>query len=246
MSKEYTLSRDPVFFATVAFFALLTTGLSSVLGQLRFLPIIQALALTVLLWIPLRRRDLPGALATVFLWLAAAMLTVFVVTWLDPVQMERTFENGFLHRAAFAEWYYANSLTGSPLPASFGTQPLASLAEVLGLVLGSLLTGGLVGAWFLMKLANLAAFSAASLLLTLPNPLLIVVALPVWSILQVIGGGGMLVVLAEPLASGRFGTGLRELARSRLRPLLIFGGLLLLGLLLELLLPPFWHFTPVP
>ena len=242
MTKEYTLSRDPVFFATVAFFALLTTGLSSVLGQLRFLPIIQALALTVLLWIPLRRRDLPGALATVFLWLLVTMLTVFVVTWFDPVQMERTFENGFLHRAAFSEWYYA----GSGLPASFGTQPLASLAEVIGLVLGGLLTGGLVGAWFLMKLANLAAFSAASLLLTLPNPLLIVVALPIWSILQVIGGGGLLAVLAEPLASGSFGSGLRELGRSRRRPLLIFGGLLALGLLLELLLPPFWHFTPVP
>jgi len=240
--KEYHLSRDPIFYATVAFFALLTTGLSSVLGQLRFLPIIQALALTVLLWIPLRRRDLKGALGTVFLWLLCAMLTVFAVTTFDPVQMERTFENGFLHRAAFAEWYYA----GSPLPASFGTQPLASLAEVLGLVLGSLLTGGLLGAWFLMKLANLAAFSAASLLLTLPNPLLIVVALPVWSILQVVGGGGLLAVLAEPLASGSFGAGVRELGRSRLRPLLIFGGLFVLGLLLELLLPSFWHFTPVP
>lgn len=242
MIREYHLSRDPIFFATVAFFALLTTGLSSVLGQLRFLPIVQAVALTILLLVPLRRRDLAAALATVFLWLALAMTTVFFVTWFAPVEMERTFENGFLHRAAFAEWYYA----GSPLPASFLSQPLASLAEIVGIVLGSLLTAGLVGAWFLMKLANLAAFSAASLLLTLDNPLLIVVALPLWSILQVAGGGGLLVVLAEPLASGRLGSGLRELGSSRRPPLLLFGGLFALGLLLELLLSPFWHFTPLP
>lgn len=242
MTKEYTLSRDPVFFAVVIFFALLTTGLSSVMGQLRFLPIVQALALTALLWIPLRRRDLTSALAAVFLWLLTAMLTVFVVTMFDPVAMERTFENGFLHRAAYAEWYYANS----PLPASFGTQPVAGVVEILGVLLGSLLTGGVVGAWFLMKVANLAAFSAASLLLTLPSPLLIVVALPVWSILQVIGGGGLLVLLAEPLASGQLGAGLRELGKGRRPPLLLFGGLFVLGLLLEIVLAPFWHFTPVP
>lgn len=241
MTKEYTLSRDPVFFAMVVFFALLTTGLSSVMGQLRFLPIIQALALTILLWIPLRRHDLPSALTTVFLWLAAAMLTVFVITMIDPVAMERTFEDGFRYRAAFAEWYYANS----PLPASFGTQPIASLVEILGIVLGSLLTGGLVGAWFLMRVANLAAFSAASLLITLENPLLIVIALPLWSILQVIGGGGLLVLLAEPLASGSFGAGLSALWKSRRRTLLTFGWLYVLGLLFELLLAPFWHFTPV-
>jgi hypothetical protein len=242
MTKEYTLSRDPIFFATVAFFALLTAGMSSVLGQLRFLPIVQAVALTALLWIPLRRRDLRSALITVFLWLALAMVTVFLVTWWAPVEMERTFEDGFLHRAAYAEWYYANS----PLPASFVTQPLASVVEVLGIVLGSLLTGGLVGAWFLMRVANLAAFSAASLLLTLPNGLWIVVALPVWSILQVIGGGGLLALLAEPLASGGLGAGLAALGQGRRRLLLIFGGLYALGLLLEPALAPFWHFTPVP
>jgi hypothetical protein len=242
MTKDYTLSRDPIFYATVAFFALLTTGMSSVLGQLRFLPIVQALALTVLLLVPLRRHDLRGALATVFIWLLLAMATVFLVTWFAPVEMERTFENGFLHRAAFAEWYYANS----PLPASFVSQPLASLVEVVGIVLGSLLTGGLVGAWFLMRVANLAAFSAASLLLTLPHPLWIVVALPIWSILQIIGGGGLLVLLAEPLASGKLGAGITALGRSRRRPLLIFGSVYVLGLLLELALSPIWHFTPVP
>jgi hypothetical protein len=216
------------------------------MGQFRFLPIIQALALTVLLLVPLRRRDLRSALIVVFLWLALAMLTVFAITWLDPLRVEVAFENGFLHRAAYAEWYYAADARTSPLPASFATQLLPSLVEILGIVLGSLLTGGLVGAWFLMKVANLAAFSAASLLLTLPNFLWIFVALPVWSILQIGGGGGLLVLLAEPLASGKFGQGLAELGHSRRLPLLVFGGMFVLGILLELVLAPFWHFTPLP
>jgi hypothetical protein len=246
MTKEYSLSRDPIYFVTVGFFALLTTALSVVMGQFRFLPIIQALALTALLFVPLRRRDLRSALFVVFLWLVLAMLTVFAITWADPLRVEGAFENGFLHRAAFAEWYYAANAQTSPLPASFGTQPVPSLVEVLGIVLGSLLTAGLVGAWFLMKVANLAAFSAASLLLTMPNPLWIFVALPIWSLLQIAGGGGVMVLLAEPLASGRFGQGLRELGRSRRLPLLVFGGMFVLGILLELVLPPFWHFTPLP
>jgi hypothetical protein len=246
MEKEYNLSRDPIFFVTVGFFALLTTGLPVVLGQFRFLPVIQALALTVFLLVPLRRRDLRSALIAVFLWLALATAMVFALTWFDAVRAERAFEDGFLYRAAYAEWYYASNAQGSPLPASFATQPLASIAELVGIVLGSLLTAGLVGAWFLMKMANLASFGAASLLLTLPNPLWFVVALPVWSILQVIGAGGLVVLLAEPLASGKFRAGLRELGRSRRLPLLLFGGMFVLGIFLEFVLPPFWHFTPMP
>jgi hypothetical protein len=246
MNKEYSLSRDPVFFATVGFFALLTTSMSVVLGQPRFLPLAQAVALTALLIVPLRRRDLRSALGVMFLWLALTMATVFALTTYDAVRAENAFENGFLHRAAFAEWYYAANAATSPLPASFATQPLASALEIAGIVLGSLLTAGLVGAWFLMRLANLAAYSAASLLLTLPNGLWLLVALPIWSVLQIIGGGGLVVLLSEPLASGKLAAGLRELLRSRRLPVIVFGSMFVLGILLELLLPPFWHFTPIP
>lgn len=246
MEKEYNLSRDPVFFATVGFFALLTTGLPVVLGQFRFLPIVQSVALTVFLFVPLRQRDLRSALIVVFLWLGLTMAAVFALTWYDAVRVESAFEDGFMYRAAFAEWYYADNAQSSPLPASFATQPLASIVEIAGIILGSLLTAGLVGAWFLMKAANLAAFGAASLAPTLPNPLWILVALPVWSILQVIGGGGLLVLLAEPLASGKMTAGLHELGRSRRLPLLLFGSMFVLGILLEFVLPPFWHFTTMP
>jgi hypothetical protein len=45
--------------------------------------------------------------------------------------------------------------------------------------------------------------------------------------------------------SGRFAAGMGDLFRVRRRPLAIFGAIYLLGLILELILPAFWHFTPV-
>lgn len=238
MGKPYALNRDPLVFVTIAAFAVLTTGLSAVLGQPFFMPLQQTIALTVFLALSLRKHDLRSALVVVFLWLGISMLTLLILTMLAPDMVERAFEDGFAHRAAYSEWYYARS----PLPASFTTQPLASVVEIVGITLGSLLTGGLVGVWFLVKAANLAAFSAGALLLTLRNPLLLPIALPPWSIVQLVGAGGLVVVLAEPLLSGQFQAGIRQLTRSRRKPLAIFGGLYGLGLLLELILPGIWHF----
>lgn len=237
-TAAYRLHRDPVFFFTVGFFALLTTALPAVLGQPRFMPLIQAVALTVFLLIPLRQRDLRAALGVMWLWLALQISVLLLLTWFAPTQLERAFEDGFLYRAELAEWYFASS----PLPASFASQPLASLVEIVGLLAGSLVSGGLIGAWFLMRMANLAAFGAASLLLALDNPLWLPVTLPPWTLLQLVGGAGLVTLLAEPLASGQFGAGLRQLSTERWRPLLIFGALYLAGLALELALPGFWHF----
>ncbi len=239
MQREYQLTRDPIFFFTVASFAVLTTAVPAVLGQPRFLPLAQAVALTVFIAIPLRKSDLRSACWVVFLWLIGSMATLGLLTWFIAGRMELAFENGFLHRAAVSEWYYAESI----LPASFADQPAARLAEVLGITLGSLLTAGLVGAWFLVKAADLAIFSAVSLLLTFDNPIMLPIALPVWSIVQLIGGGGLVVLLAEPLASGHFRIGLRNLVTGRRRFMLIFGGIYVLGLIMELILPGFWHFS---
>lgn len=235
MEQEYTLTRDPVFYLTAAFFALLTTGLPAVLGQPRFMPLVQAVVLAIFFAIPLRRQHLAGALAVVLIWLVVSMMTIMTLTWLAPLQIERAFENGFFHRAAFSEWYFA----GTPLPAGFEKQPVPRLVEILGITLGSLLTAGVVGAWFLMRMANLAAFSAGHLVSSLGGPLLLPVALPVWSVLQIAGAAGLMVLLAEPLFA-RFAV--VAVFRRRRRPLLIFGALYVAGLLAELLLAGLWHF----
>ncbi|MBK8049638.1 MAG: hypothetical protein IPK16_22540 [Anaerolineales bacterium] len=239
MQNRYALDKDPIFYVTVACFALLATGLPAMLGQPRFLPILQAVALTIFLAIPLRQGNLKGALTVIFLWLALSMLLLGTLTLFFSGQMERAFEGGFLHRAAISEWYYAEAT----LPASFQAQPVARIIEIAGIVLGSLLTWGLVGAWFLMRLANLAAFSAGSLLLTLQNPFLIVIALPIWSVLQIVGGGGLVALLAEPLVRGNLAAGVQRLFAERRVALMLFGGLFVVGILFELVLPGFWHFA---
>ena len=236
MQREYQLTRDPVFYLTAAFFAFLTTALSAVLGQFRFMPISQTLILMIFMAIAVRRRDLRGALSVVLLWLAISTLVLIVLMWIAPGQVERAFADGFMHRARVSEWYFARS----PLPASFATQPVASVLEVVGVTLGALLTGGLAGVWFLVQMANLAAFSAGHLLGILGSPLWIVVALPVWSILQGIGAGGLVVACAEPLLADRFALG--AWLQRRRRWLAWFAAIYAAGLIAEWLLPAFWHF----
>ncbi len=236
MERAYQLSRDPAYFLMAAFFALLTTGLPAVMGQPRFMPFIQAVVLTIFLAISVRRGDMRSGLAVVFLWLTISMTVILLLTWFVPEQLERAFDNGFMQRAMTSEWYFANS----PLPGSITAEPAAALVEMVGVILGSLLTGGLVGAWFLVRMANLAAFSAGHLLGIFDDPLLLFVALPVWSILEIAGAGGLVVVCSELLLAGRFALG--EWFRRRKRLLAIFAAIFGVGLLAEAILPAFWHF----
>lgn len=236
MERGYQLTRDPVFFVMAGFFALLTTALPAVLGQFRFMPLSQTLVLAIFLIVAMRRRDLRAGLLLMLVWLSLSMLVLITLMLIAPGQVERAFTDGFMHRAMISEWYFANS----PLPASFATQTLASLLEIAGVTLGALISGGVVGVWFLVRMANLAAFSAGHLLGILGSPLWIVVALPIWSVLQLIGASGLVVVCAEPLLTDRFALG-AWLARRR-RPLLVSGVIFVAGLVAEWFLPAFWHF----
>lgn len=237
MNHTYQLTRDPVFYLTAAFFAFLTTALSAVLGQLRFMPISQTIILAIFVALAMRRRDLRAGLTIVFLWLAFSMGILVVLMQVAPGQVERAFADGFMYRAQLSEWYFAQS----PLPASFTTQPALSLLKVIGVTLGAFATGGVVGLWYVVRMANLAAFSAGHLLGVLGGPLWIGVALPIWSILQIVGASGLVVVCAEPLLADRFAALGNWLTRRR-RPLLWFGALYAAGLLAEWILPTFWHF----
>lgn len=236
MARGYQLTRDPVFFVMAGFFALLTTALPAILGQFRFMPISQTLVLAIFLIVAMRRRDLRAGLLLLAVWLLLAMLALIALMLIAPGQVERAFTDGFMHRAMLSEWYFANS----PLPASFVTQPFASLLEIAGVTLGALVSGGVVGVWFLVRMANLAAFSAGHLLGILGSPLWIVVALPIWSVLQLIGASGLVAVCAEALLADRFALG-AWLARRR-RALLVSGAIFAAGLMAEWLLPAFWHF----
>lgn len=236
MTQEYRLTRDPVFFVMAAFFALLTTVAPALFGQVRFMPISQTIVLSIFIGVAVRRGDLRSALILVYMWLLVSMSALILLTLVVPGQVERAFDDGFMVRAMTSEWYFANS----PLPASFATELIPAALEIAGITLGALFTGGIIGVWSMVRLANLSAFMAGHLLGVLGNPVWIVVALPIWSLLQLAGAGGLVVLFAEPLLVDRFGLG-RWFTRRR-RALAIFGAIYVAGVLAELILPTFWHF----
>ncbi|MCL4825778.1 MAG: hypothetical protein KJZ95_00335 [Caldilinea sp.] len=236
MSQEYRLTRDPAFWAMGAFFALLTTAMPALFGQMRFMPISQTIVLSIFMGIAVRRHDLRSALTMVYTWLLVSMTSLIVLMLLVPGQVERAFDDGFMVRAMTSEWYFTNS----PLPASFATEPIPAALEIAGVTLGALFTGGVIGVWSLVRMANLAAFTAGHLLGVLGSPLWIVVALPIWNLLQIVGAGGLVVIFAEPLLVDRFG--LRRWFTRRRLALAIFGAIYVAGVLAKLILPAFWHF----
>lgn len=237
MQNSYSLARDPVFYGTVAFFALMTTGLPAAIGQPNFLPIIQTLALFIFMLIPLRQGLIRQTLWVFGLWLVIQFSVVVALTWLLEARTERAFYDGFQYRMDYIAWFYGAQATLRP--DSFGAMPIARLLELGGVLLGSLVSGGLIGVWFLVKSVNLAAYGMGALLVSLKSGAALLLALPLWSLLRIAGYAGLVTLLSEPLLTNQW----QPLAywRSQRRLIVISGGLLLLGLLAELFLPDLWR-----
>lgn len=231
MQEPYSLTRDPLYYFTVGFFALLTTALPALLGQPRFLPLIQALALTVLMAIPLQKGHLRDAINVMALWLFLQYTLIALLTWGLGGHVERAIADGFVYRGELGSWFYG----GAGLPRGLQAAPINRLIEILGIVLGSLLTAGLVGAWFLVRAVNLAGFGTGALLTSLDTPALILRIIPLWSLLRIAGYAGLVILLAEPLLANRWS--LTHLLTQRRQLLWISLGLVVGGLLLELVLP---------
>lgn len=235
MSTDYNLLDDPLFYITLGFFALITTALPAALGQVWFLPIGQTLALFVFLTLAVRRRALRPALTILGIWLAVQLVALILVTWLLPAQVEGAIRNGFDYRTSFLAWFYA----GEPLPNGLRAQPLGRLVELVGVLVGSLLTGGLAGVWFLVRATNLAAFGAGSLWASSEATLNGLGGLPLWTLLRLAGYAGGIVLLAEPLLTRNWSFAYYLTER---RTLILVAILLLVsGLLLELILPNAWR-----
>ena len=111
------------------------------------------------------------------------------------------------------------------------------------MIVGGLATAGLVGAWFLARTVNLAAYGTGILIRTLDDGGLWR-TVPYWTLLRVAGLGGLLTLCAEPLLTSQWSPLYYWRARRRL--ILISSTLLLLGLLLELFLPNLVTFSAVP
>lgn len=237
MQRSYSLAQDPLFYITVAFFALLTTGLPAAIGQPNFLPIIQTLALFIFLLIPLRQGLIREALWVLALWLIIQYSLLVVLTWLLETNVERAFHGGFQYRMDYVAWFYG--VATALRPDSFSAQPVTRLTELLGVLIGTLISGGLIGIWFLVKSVNLAAYNTGIVLVALDSAVGVLLALPLWSLLRIAGYAGLIPILSQPLLLSNWQPLFYWHTRRRL--LINAGLLLLLGLLLELFLPNLWR-----
>lgn len=237
MAQPYSIARDPLFFITVAFFALLTTGLPAVIGQPFFMPLSQTIVLFIFLIIPLRQQLLRQALLVMALWYVVQALTMLLLTLFFAEYVQHAFADGFNYSMNYAEWFY--HVPEALRPDSFAAQPVARVVELLGVLLGSLVSGGLVGIWFLVRALNLTMFSMGGLMVMMENGSAVITAIPFWAILRTLGYAGAVVLLAEPLLTSNWQP--LYYWRSRRRLLLLSTALLLTGLLLEFILPDFWR-----
>ncbi len=228
---SYNLIRDPLYYVTLIFFVIVTTVPAAILSQSLFMPVSQAVSLVIFTALAVRRGDMRQALIIVGVWLALQFILLAALTWLLPTRLDHAFANGFNLRTATLQGFY----TGQNLPRTLGVAPLSGLVEVAGVTLGSLATGGLIGAFFLVRAVNFAAFGMGGLLAAKISNL---AALPLWTLIKLAGYAGFFVLLSRPVLTGNFSPS--AIVGPNRRLLIISAALLVVGLLLELVLPGLW------
>jgi hypothetical protein len=235
MLKPYQLYNDPIYYVTLAFFALLTTGVPALMGQPRFMPFTQTVALFVFFAVVVRHRALIPALRILAIWLVVQLMVLTLVTRLAPGQVEHAIREGFAYRSASIGWLHG----AESLPGSLVSAPVSRLVEVVGVLVGSLLTGGLLGVWLLIRSANFAGYAAGAFWQDSNSLATVLAGLAPWVLVRLAGYAGFVALLAEPLLTSNWS--LRYYLDERRHLVRISTALLLVGLLLELLLPGLWR-----
>ncbi|MCY4411199.1 MAG: hypothetical protein OXC27_12095 [Caldilineaceae bacterium] len=231
--RRYDLTKDPIYYITFGFFALLTTALPAALGQPNFLPIAQTVAITLFLAVPLRRGLVGRSVLVLAAWLLLQTLIMIVGTALLPVLFERAIHDGFAYHRSLLEW----SVTGQDLPGWLLNSPGTRLVELFGVLLGSLFSAGLVGLWFLMRAVNQFGYAVGRLSMEGPPGLLL--GLMPWRLSIIAGYAGFVVLLAQPLLNNAWNPAFYITRQRRLITVSI--ALVALGLLLEVTLPGVWR-----
>ncbi len=237
MSQQpYHLARDPLFYITMLFFAVVTTAMPAFLGMQLLMPIMQSVGLTLFASVALRQAKTGTAVGILTAWLVVQLVLVALYAWLVGERAEGTFSDGFAYRMAIGEWFFGN---GS-LPASWSDQAFNRLIELIGVPLGALVSGGLAGVWFLVRAVNLAGYSIGILWRESDSLSIgLWAGLPIWTLLRVGGYIGLIATLSTPLYTGNWSVS--GLFSSHRRLLLGSITLVVLGIVLELVLPNLWR-----
>lgn len=232
---DYAISDEPLYFGTALIFAFLTTTLSGILGLSWFLPLLQTITLAIFMLPLMRRGRVKRALALFASWLLIQFLVIMFLSMATPGQMEHAIADGFNRRTGMLAWFYASAEPPAGLVVGLGGR----LLELLAVGVGSALTGGLVGFWFVVRGVNLAAFYSGTILAALSDTAIGIGAFPIWSLLRLVGYGLLTVIAAGPLLNRTQSLGLYFRQQ---RILLVWAiGLILFGLILELTLPDLWR-----
>jgi hypothetical protein len=231
MTDNDSITYDPIYYNTVGFFALLTTALPALMGQPRFLPILQTVALTVFVAVTLHHRNPRGGLKVMAFWLPIQFITLTLLARFFGGQTEAAFSNGFVYRGAITAWFFA----GAFYPDGLVTSPLSYLLQFVGIVVGSLATAGLIGIWVLVRVINQAAYGTGILLTSLQTSWHAFLVIPYWTLLRAAGYAGIIVLCAEPLLTYNWSPSYYWQNHRKL--ILVSLALVVLGLVLELLLP---------
>lgn len=229
------LTKDPVYFIMVAVFAALTTALPALLGQTRFLPVVQAIAVTIFLAIPIRAGHWRRGVLVFAVWLTVGLIVASTLAWFAPVYMGTTLASHPDLQAQIVAWTF----DAGGWPGVVTSQPVRRMIELAAYALSSLATAGLAGNWFVMRSMNQIGLSIGVVGSTIGGPSGLLLAIPVWNLLQISGMSSLVILLSEPILSGRWSP--RFYWESRRTLILMSSLLVLAGLALETIAPPLWQ-----
>lgn len=229
MNSEYSPTSDPLFYMSVGLFALLTTALPAFMGLARLMPIMQALALGAFVMLAVRRGETRHAVWVMAVWLVVQFTLVALLAWVMTERMESAVVDGFAARGAILEWHFSQRA----FPGSLVDEARVRLLEIVGATVGSLVTAGVVGDWFLVRAVNLAGLQAGGLLANTTGPVILTSPFVWLTAVRIAGLAGLTILFTEPLLIGNWSPSYYWNNRRRLAFNSL--GLLLAGLLLETL-----------
>ncbi len=154
-----------------------------------------------------------------------------LLTRLFPLQLEAALNDGFAYRGAIAAWFFG----GAPHPDALASNSASYIIEVVGIVIGSLATAGLVSIWVLVRIVNLAGYGTGTLLASLLNPGQILLVIPYWTLLRVAGYAGVIILCAMPMLTSYWSPSYYWQNHRKL--IFVSIGLIVVGFLIQLFLP---------
>lgn len=230
---------DWIVYPSMAAGILATTFLPILLGQQICLPLLSALVLIPMFLWALRQGRPRKAIALALFWALVQSLAVVVASLLFQDTASLAVQGGLEYRSAWLAWVEGGPLVALAPSLAYGRQAL----ELALYALAMALTGGVGGLLLLTLALDRFNFTVASLLAVAQSPaLLALVAWPLWFIVRLLGYLIVGAVLAEPVANLNLRPAYLAAWLQRRRRLLLAGlGVILLGIVLQILLAPLYQ-----